>query len=187
MLFCCSKRASLVALMVKYPPAVLETWVLIPVLGRSPGGRAWQPTPCRQPMQVFLHGEFHRHGSLAAYSPWGCRESDMTECLSTACSENSLTPWNLRGNQKPLSGFTDKAFHSLSLSNFPASASLVPWHERCAPARLIWSVSLEKDMSCPFPLPWPCWHCSLLISSLTPPSLNHLHLCWWWRLPILSS
>ena len=76
-------------------------------------------------MQVFLHGEFHRHGSLAAYSPWGCRELDMTECLSTACSENSLTPWNLRGNQKPLSGFTDKAFHSLSLSNFPASASLV--------------------------------------------------------------
>ena len=31
------------ALMVKYPPAVLETWVLIPVLGRSPGGGLGNP------------------------------------------------------------------------------------------------------------------------------------------------
>ena len=135
-------------------------------------------------MQVFLHGEFHGQRNLLAYSPWGCKELDTTERLSTTCSENSSTPWSLRGNQKPLSGFTDKAFHSLSLSNFPASASLVPWHEHCDPARLICSVSLEKDMSCPFPLSWSCWHCCLLIASLPPPSLNHLHPCWWWRLPI---
>ena len=35
--------------------------------------RAWQPTP------VFLPGEVHRQRSLADYSPWGCKESDMTE------------------------------------------------------------------------------------------------------------
>ena len=27
---------------------------------------------------VFLPGEFHGQGSLAGYSPWGCKESDMT-------------------------------------------------------------------------------------------------------------
>ena len=31
---------------------------------------------------VFLPGEFHRQRSLAAYSPWGCKELDMTERLS---------------------------------------------------------------------------------------------------------
>ena len=33
----------------------------------------WQPTP------VFWPGEFHGQRSLAGYSPWGCKESDMTE------------------------------------------------------------------------------------------------------------
>ena len=28
---------------------------------------------------LFLPGEFHRRGSLAGSSPWGKRESDMTE------------------------------------------------------------------------------------------------------------
>ena len=26
-----------------------------------------------------IHGEFHRHLSPEGYSPWGCKESDMTE------------------------------------------------------------------------------------------------------------
>ena len=38
--------------------------------GRS---RKWQPAP------VSLPGEFHGQGSLADYSPWGCKESDTTE------------------------------------------------------------------------------------------------------------
>ena len=42
----------------------------IPVLGRSPGEGDGNPL-------VFLPGEFH-----GLYSPWGCRESDMTEQLS---------------------------------------------------------------------------------------------------------
>ena len=33
----------------------------------------WQPAP------VFLFGKFHGQRSLAGYSPWGYRESDMTE------------------------------------------------------------------------------------------------------------
>ena len=32
---------------------------------------------------VFLPRESHGQRSLAGYSPWGCKESDMTEQLST--------------------------------------------------------------------------------------------------------
>ena len=49
---------------------------LIPESGKIPWRRAWQPTP------VFLPGESHGHRSLAGYSPWGPKESDMTECLT---------------------------------------------------------------------------------------------------------
>ena len=34
------------------------------------------------PPPVFLPGEFNGHRSLAVYSPWGDKESDMTEQLS---------------------------------------------------------------------------------------------------------
>ena len=37
--------------------------------------RKWQPTP------VLLPGKSHGWRSLAGYSPWGPRESDMTERL----------------------------------------------------------------------------------------------------------
>ena len=37
------------------------------------GGDEWQPTP------VFLPGESHGQRSLSGYSPWGGKESDMTE------------------------------------------------------------------------------------------------------------
>ena len=35
---------------------------------------------------VFLLGEFHGQKSLAGYSPWGCKESDMTERLTLSLS-----------------------------------------------------------------------------------------------------
>ena len=50
-------------------------------LGRSPGeGNAIIPTP------VFLPGEFHGQRNLAGYSPWGGKESDMTEQLTLSLS-----------------------------------------------------------------------------------------------------
>ena len=54
--------------MVKNLPAMQETWV-----GKIPWRRTWQPTP------VLLPGEPHRQRSLAGYSPWGPKESDMNE------------------------------------------------------------------------------------------------------------
>ena len=38
--------------------------------------REWKPSP------VFLPGELHGQGSLAGYSPWGRKESNMTEWLT---------------------------------------------------------------------------------------------------------
>ena len=61
--------------MVKNPPAMQETQVQS--LGQKiPWRRKWQPTP------VFLPGEFHGQRSLAGYSPWGRKESDMTEKIT---------------------------------------------------------------------------------------------------------
>ena len=38
----------------------------------------------RLPTPVFLPGEFHEQRSLAGYSPWGRKDLDLTEWLSTA-------------------------------------------------------------------------------------------------------
>ena len=45
-------------------------------LGRFPWRRKFQPTP------VFLSREFQEQRSLAGYSPWVCKELDMTEWLT---------------------------------------------------------------------------------------------------------
>ena len=39
--------------------------------------RNWQPTP------VFWPGKFHRQRCVAGNAPWGYKESDITERLST--------------------------------------------------------------------------------------------------------
>ena len=70
------REASLVAQMVKNPPAMPETWV------RSLG----QEDPLEKDTvthSVFLPGESHGQRSLAGHSSWGCNESDMTELLNS--------------------------------------------------------------------------------------------------------
>ena len=49
----------------------------IPGLGRSPGEGNGNP------LQYSCLGKFHGQRNLAGYSPWGCRESDTTERLSS--------------------------------------------------------------------------------------------------------
>ena len=44
-----------------------------PWVGKILWRRKWQPAP------VFLSGEFHGQRSLVGYSPWGHKESDLTE------------------------------------------------------------------------------------------------------------
>ena len=66
--------ASLVAQLVKTLPAMRETWV------QSLGWED-QLEKGTLPSPVFWPGEFH-----GLYSPWGCKESDMTEHLSLSLS-----------------------------------------------------------------------------------------------------
>ena len=54
----------------------VKRWGFDPWVGKIPWRRAWQPTP------VFLPGESLGQRSLAVYSPWGCKELDMTEQLT---------------------------------------------------------------------------------------------------------
>ena len=63
--------ASLVAQMVKNPPAMQETWVQS-LAWEDPLEKGKAPTP------VFWLEKFHE-----LYSPWGRKESDATERLNT--------------------------------------------------------------------------------------------------------
>ena len=68
---------SLVAQLVKNPPAMWETWVQS-LVGKIPWRRERLHTP------VFWPGEFR-----GLYSPWGCKELDTTERLSVSLTESS--------------------------------------------------------------------------------------------------
>ena len=48
-----------------------------PWVGKIPWSRKWQPS------LVFLPGKFHGQRSLVGYSPWGPKESDMTQQLNS--------------------------------------------------------------------------------------------------------
>ena len=52
-----------------------------PWVGKIPWRRKWQPTP------VFLPRKFHGQRSLEGYSPWDCKESDMTEYTHTGVDQ----------------------------------------------------------------------------------------------------
>ena len=64
--------ASLEVQVEKNLPAMQETWVY-PWVRKIPWRKEWLPTP------VFLPREFYGQRSLVGYSPWGHKESDMTE------------------------------------------------------------------------------------------------------------
>ena len=94
--------ASQEALMVRNLPANagdmrygFDIWV-----GKIPWRRKWQPIP------VFLSGESHGQRSLAGYSPWGCKESGMTERLSTYMARLSKRRQSLRSAGKGVPGYT---------------------------------------------------------------------------------
>ena len=55
-----------------------------PWVREIPWRRKWQPAP------VFLPGKSHGQRSLAGYRPWSCKESDITEQLST-CTHTRFT------------------------------------------------------------------------------------------------
>ena len=96
--------ASLVVQTVRNLPAMQETQVQSRV-GKIPWRREWHLTP------VCLSGEFHGQRSWVGYSPWSCKELDMTEWL-THVSIKKKTRWSqtlkaLLKNKKPDKDKTD--------------------------------------------------------------------------------
>ena len=85
--------------MVKNLPAMqemqeMQEMVFDPWVGKIPWSRKWQPTP------VFLSEKSHGQRSLAGYSPWGGKESDMTERLNTHTHTHTHTHGNGKEIQK---------------------------------------------------------------------------------------
>ena len=66
-----------------------------PWVGKNAWRRAWQPTP------VFLPEESPWTKEPVGYSPWCCKELDMTERLSTQCAtyRKRLLLTNLRAEK----------------------------------------------------------------------------------------
>ena len=61
-----------------------------PWIGRIPWRREWQPTA------VFLPGVSHGQRSLASYSQWDHKESDMTERLTHSLYLGNLSSESFR-------------------------------------------------------------------------------------------
>ena len=77
-------QASQMALVINNQPAIAgdtRGGSSVSGAGKIPWSRKWQPTP------VFSPGKFHGQRSLACCSPWGCKESDMSErlCIMYTC------------------------------------------------------------------------------------------------------
>ena len=117
--------------MVKNPSAKWETWARS-LCWEWPWRRERLPTP------VFLPGEFHGQRSLAGYSPWSCKELDMTDFHSLThlltvryYCEHHHFPWRILDN--PLT----PPIPLFSISDLLLS----PWH-------LLNDLDPNKDIYC---------------------------------------
>ena len=106
-----------------------------PCVGKVPWRRKWEPTA------VFLPGKSHGQSSLAGYCPWGHRESDTTERLSTHTrTRQSSSPLFVKVQDDPqaltsfgnfLNIILSRDFQNLSkfvlqLGGFPLGQPLLP-------------------------------------------------------------
>ena len=88
----------------------------IPWLGRSPWRRKWQPTP------VLLPGKSRGRRNLVGYSPWGRKESDMTENFTFTFKSVVESPWcggnlqNPHGYNLPADGCSRALHPALSVA-----------------------------------------------------------------------
>ena len=69
--FCCGSDGTEPACNAGDPGSILG-------LGKSPGKKAWQPTP------VFLPEKSHGQSSLVGYNPWGHKERDTAMQLTVS-------------------------------------------------------------------------------------------------------
>ena len=109
-----------------------------PWVGKISWSRKWHPTP------VFLPGKFHGLRSLAGYSPWACRVSDIIKCLKTIYLKPAET-------QKVFSCLQD---HPWSFPLLHPAISVSYQNQSC-------------NSCCSWPVLWPCLAPTPLQYSLT--------------------
>ena len=123
-----------------------------PCVGKIPWRRK------RQPITLLLPGESHGQRSLTDYSPWGCKESDMTEQLSMYqfSSVQSLsrvqlfaTPWTA-ARQAPLS-----VTNSWSLLKLMSIESVMPSNHLILCRPLLLSPSIFPSIRVPLSMGLP--------------------------------
>ena len=97
----------------------------IPV-GKIPWSRKWELTP------VFLPRKFHGQRNLAGYSPWDCKESDMTKHVVhiLILSKISESMWHVSHSlpQFPILPFFTVTLHWPKVTKRPDCPS--PWTSR---------------------------------------------------------
>ena len=105
-------------------------------------GKEWQSTP------VFWPGESHRQRSLVGYSPWGRKESDMTEQLTL-----SLTPqlWDVCRPYPRI----EYIWASENGFNTPDSESLQASRRRRCQEAFLSLASPFTALPCPYTTPTP--------------------------------
>ena len=103
--------------------------VFDPWIRKIPWNRKWQPTP------VFLPGKSHEQRSLAGYSPWDCKVSDVTEQLSTqapmllfvhSVMSDSLQPHGLQHARLPCPSLSQTHVHWVGDATQPSHPLLSP-------------------------------------------------------------
>ena len=80
---------------------------------KIPWRREWLPTP------VFLPGKSQGQRSLVGYSPWGCKESDTVEQLSTAQHHLYQPPAAIQLPSRQRWSFQREAVHLSSITIYP--------------------------------------------------------------------
>ena len=93
-----------------------------PWVRKIPWRKAWQPTP------VFLSRESHGQRSLVGYSPWGHKETDMTEVTYHTCS-HIISLWVTYFITGSLYLFTARG---LPLTPAPAAPRPLLWQPVCS-------------------------------------------------------
>ena len=136
-----------------------------PCVGKLPCRRKWPPT------LIFLPGAFHGQRSLAGYSPWRRKESDMTECLHTHTA--SLVTINFTFNVNTLQRFF--CFFFFMFSKGLLFRYLVSSVHLLSRVRLFvtpWTVACQASLSST-----NSWSFLKLISNESGMPSNHLILC----------
>ena len=101
-----------------------------PLFRKKPCTRKWHPTP------VLLPGKSHGWRNLVGYSPWGRKESDMTEWLHFLSFFLSF-PVEKPQSQKTLKKKKKTPHRDLHLpNNRPAHILLMDWTSECTHAPL---------------------------------------------------